>query len=47
MGSALVIIEHEASKVAEQVTFTEDDHVIQALAANRADHAFDVCALPW
>jgi hypothetical protein len=24
----------------------EDDYVIQTLAANRADNAFDVCALP-
>jgi predicted Zn-dependent protease len=29
-----------------QASFVEHDHVIQALAANGADHPFDICLLP-
>jgi hypothetical protein len=30
-----------------QGSFVENDHVIEALAANRADDTFNVCSLPW
>src|SRR4051795_8271030 len=41
-----MIIFHEGSKVPVQASLVEDDHVIEALAANGSDHAFHVCALP-
>ena len=46
MRSALVIIVHEATEVVAETVFTGDDHVIEAFTADRADHAFDVGALP-
>jgi hypothetical protein len=46
MRSTLVIIVHEATEVVAKAAFTGDDHVIQAFPADRADHAFDVGALP-
>ena len=41
-----MIIVCEVSEVAIQAGFTEYDHVIQALAAQRADHALDIGSLP-
>ena len=38
-----MIIVHEFSEVAIQAGFTEHDHVIQTLTANRTDHPLDVC----
>src|SRR5262249_27671151 len=36
------IIGYESNEVATQTAFGEDDHVIEAFASDRADHAFDV-----
>ena len=44
--SALVVITHEATEMVAKTAFTEDDDVIQAFTADRADDAFDVGALP-
>lgn len=44
--AALVIIK-EAPEVLVQTSFVEHDHVIEALAADRADHPFDIRTLPW
>src|SRR5215472_3301899 len=41
-----MIIVCEVSEMAMQSGFTEYDHVIQALAPNRADHPLDVSSLP-
>src|SRR6516165_10648967 len=41
-----MVIVSEFSEVARQAGFTEYDHVIQALPANRADHPLDVGTLP-
>jgi hypothetical protein len=41
-----MIIVHEVSEVERQAGFAEYDHVIQALAAKRADHPFDIGSLP-
>jgi hypothetical protein len=41
-----MIIVSEVSEVARQAGFIEYDHVIQALAAQRADHALDIGSLP-
>jgi hypothetical protein len=30
-----------------QTALVEYDHVIEALAANGADHSFDIRTLPW
>ena len=46
MRSALVIIVHDATEVVAETVFSGDDQVIEAFAADRADHAFDVGALP-
>ena len=46
MRSALVIIVDEATEVMAKAVFSGDDHVIEAFAADRADHTFDVGALP-
>ena len=46
MRSTLVIIVHETTEVVAKAAFTGDDHVIQAFPADRADHAFDIGALP-
>src|SRR5215469_16033977 len=41
-----MIIVCEVLEMAMQTGFTEYDHVIQALAPNRADHPLDVSTLP-
>ena len=46
MRSAPVIVVHEATEVVAKASFTAHDHVIQAFTTDRADHAFDVGALP-
>jgi hypothetical protein len=46
MRSTVVVIVHEATEVVAKAAFSEHDHVIQAFTADRADHAFDVGALP-
>jgi hypothetical protein len=42
-----VIVREEGLHVPVQRSLVEDDHVIEALAANRADDAFHVGSLPW
>ena len=44
--SAVVIVGEESNEVAAQAAFRQDDHVIEAFASDRADHAFDEGALP-
>src|SRR4051812_43383490 len=46
MGAPLMVISAIRSQRAAQGLFTEDDDVVQTLAANRADQPFDVGALP-
>jgi len=41
-----MVIVRERSEVARQAGFTEYDHVIQALAAQGADHPLDIGSLP-
>ena len=43
----LVIIRDKQLYMLVQRSLVEDDHMIQALAAYRADDAFDVSSLPW
>ena len=40
------IVSYESNEVTTQTSFRQDDHVIEAFASDRADHAFDVGALP-
>src|SRR5215510_5254864 len=40
------VVGYESNEVATQTAFRDDDHVIPAFASDRADHAFDVGALP-
>src|SRR5450759_4683015 len=42
----LVIIRHKRLQVTIQTGLVENDHVVDALAPNRTDHAFDVGPLP-
>ena len=44
--SRLVVVGEIFAEDPKQVRFVEHDHVIQALAANRADEPLDVRALP-
>ena len=46
MGAPLMIIIRISGKVMVQTSLAENDHVIQALAADGADEAFDVRPLP-
>jgi len=41
-----MIVVDEVLKVSVQTALVEYDHVIQALAANGADHPFDIGTLP-
>ena len=41
-----MVVVRELSQVVRQAGFTEDDHVIQALPPNGADHPLDVGTLP-
>src|SRR5215469_10344114 len=41
------MVRQEGRHVAVQGSLVENDHVIEALAANRPDDAFHVSALPW
>ena len=44
---AVVIIRDKRLHMLVQESFVEHDHVIQTLAAYRADDALDVRSLPW
>src|SRR5215510_13882990 len=46
MRSASVIVGDERIQVATQGPLVDDDHMIEAFAPDRADHAFNVRALP-
>ena len=46
MRSAPVIVVRETTEVVAKPAFTAHDHVVQAFTTDRADHAFDVGALP-
>jgi hypothetical protein len=46
MGAPRMVISAIRSQRAAQGLFTEDDDVVQTLAANRADQPFDVGSLP-
>src|SRR4051812_2475588 len=46
MRSPLMVIAEICGERAAQGLLMEDDHVIQALAANRADDSFHIGALP-
>jgi len=43
---AAPMVRETRAKDAAQMPVVEDDHVVQTLAANGADHAFDVRILP-
>src|SRR4051812_33059482 len=47
MGAPPMIIFDVSGKVLVHRPLAEHDHMIQALAADRADEAFDVGPLPW
>jgi hypothetical protein len=47
MRSAPMIVVDVGLQVSVEATFLEYDHVIQALAANGANHPFPVGALSW
>jgi hypothetical protein len=46
MSSGAVVILHEQLEMPAQRRFIDDDQVVQALAANRANHPLDVRPLP-
>jgi Tfp pilus assembly protein PilW len=46
MCPALMVVGHETTEVMAQASLTGDQYVVQALASDRADHAFDVRTLP-
>ena len=47
MCPAAMVVIKEHFEMPTQTALVEYDHVIEALAANGADHAFDICTLPW
>jgi len=46
-ASRLVVVREVLGENPQQMSLIENDHMIQALAANRADPALDVWILPW
>jgi len=46
MTAGLMVVVQKGLQMARQAGLIENNHVVQALAANRADHALDVRALP-
>ena len=46
MGPGFVIVGKILSQGSAQRGFADDDHMVQTLAANRADHALHVGSLP-
>jgi hypothetical protein len=46
MSPQLIIIGGICAKDSAQVCFTEHDHVVQALPADRADESFNIGILP-
>jgi hypothetical protein len=47
MRAALVVILKICQQHTAQVTFIEDDNLIETFAADRADDALDIGVLPW
>ena len=47
MCAAPVVVVEVRRQHTAQVTLVEDDDVIEAFAADRADDAFDIGVLPW
>ena len=47
MGAAAVVVVRIRGQDATQMALVEDYDVVEALTANRTDHAFDVCVLPY
>src|SRR3981189_1349111 len=47
MRPASMMVAAELLQVATQAGFAEDDHMVQALAADRTDDALDIRTLPW
>ena len=47
MRSASVIVSETDREDAAQLGFIENDHVIETLAADRANDALDIGVLPW
>jgi hypothetical protein len=47
MRTRLIVVHGISGKNAPQVRLTEDDHMIQALASQRADQTFSDTILPW
>src|SRR3954464_12401159 len=46
MTTAVMVVVEKRSQMTRQAGLIQNDDVIQALAANRADHAFDIRPLP-
>ena len=46
MSPRLIIVGSIRAYDSAQVRFTEYDHVVQALPADRADEPLDICILP-
>ena len=46
MRAAAVVVVHIRREDATEMTFVADYYVVEALAAKRTDHAFDICILP-
>jgi hypothetical protein len=46
MATAVMVVVEKPLEMARQTGLVENDDVVQALPANRADHPFDVGALP-
>ena len=42
-----MVVVREALEMSVQAALAEYNHVIEAFAANGADHSFDIRALPW
>ena len=47
MRTRLIVIHGIGGKNSPQVCLTEDDHMVQALASQRADQTFSDPILPW
>ena len=47
MGPAAMVIINEQFEMPVQTALVEYDHMIEAFAAKRADHSFDIRTLPW
>jgi len=46
MSTAAMIVIHVLAKNSPEVPFIDNDHMVQAFPSDRADHTFDIRALP-